>query len=219
MAAMVAEDGATELPVYLPAGTWIDFHSGEAFQSEGEWIDPVPLNSGGVLRLPLFVRAGAIVPMMYVDDKTMNIEGRRTDGSVRDELIVRVYAGDHPTSFTLFEDDGRTTAYQHGEVRMTVLRQESLGEVIRATIEASTGDFHGAVSERQNVIELFPGREAKVRTVTLNGEALERLDDEADFAEAESGWVIAADGSVRVKTGVFTIGVAKQLDFGFAPAE
>jgi alpha-glucosidase len=216
MAAMVAEDDATDLPVYLPAGMWFDFHSGEVFQSKGEWIGPVPLSSDGVLRLPLFARAGAIVPMMYVDGKTMNIEGRRTDGSVRDELILRVYAGADPTTFTLFEDDGTTTAYQNGEVRMTEVSQAPLGEAIRVRIASSTGDFEGAESLRQNVIELFAGREDGVQTVTLNGESLARLNDEADFAAAESGWIVAADGSVRVKTGVVDVGEVKQVEFGFA---
>ena len=52
-----------------------------------------------------------ILPKMFVDDNTMNIVGKRTDGSTRSELIVRVYASPTSTSFTLYEDDGATTSY------------------------------------------------------------------------------------------------------------
>ena len=48
----------TERTVYLPAGEWIDFWTGELLDSEGEtFVRPAPLDV-----IPAFVRAGAIIP-------------------------------------------------------------------------------------------------------------------------------------------------------------
>jgi len=120
--------------VYLPAGEWIDRRTGERYDSPGRWYGPFPLYVEGRFRLPTFARAGAIVPRMYVDEKTMNALGRRSDGSVRDELIVSVYADDAPSAFTLYEDDGETVAYREGAVRTTLISQLQGRKQVTVTI-------------------------------------------------------------------------------------
>ena len=65
--------------VYLPAGRWVNFHTGEWLASEGQWFDGQPTVIDGVTRLPLYARAGAILPLMHVDEQTMNLDGRRRD--------------------------------------------------------------------------------------------------------------------------------------------
>src|SRR5690606_30670611 len=77
----VTEPGVTSTDVYLPAGQWVNFYTGAWFNSAGEWVTAVPVQVDGLFRLPLFVRAGAIVPLMAVDDQTMNLYGMRRDGS------------------------------------------------------------------------------------------------------------------------------------------
>jgi alpha-D-xyloside xylohydrolase len=85
--------------VYLPAGTtWVDFWTGTAVAGR-QWVDaPAPLD-----RLPLYVRAGSIVPMgpllQYTDEKPA------------DPIELRIYPG----RFTLYEDDGVSDAYERGE--------------------------------------------------------------------------------------------------------
>src|SRR5262249_2402255 len=113
--AALPEYGVTTRAVYLPAGEWVDYASGERPSGAGGAHGGPGTGQGGS-RLPLFARSGAILPEMFVDDQTMNAVGRRLDGSSRDELVVRVFAAPTATSFTLFEDDGETTAYQQGAV-------------------------------------------------------------------------------------------------------
>lgn len=87
--------------VYFPAGTrWYDFDTGRAYQGGTRATVEAPFE-----RLPLFVRAGAIVPTgpvtHYVDEH-------------RDApLTILVYPG-ADGSFSLYEDDGRSTAYKTG---------------------------------------------------------------------------------------------------------
>lgn len=90
------------LDVYLPAGCgWYDFYTEEYFVG-GQYIRvPVTID-----RIPLFVRAGAILPispvMQYVDE----------DPSVVCE--VRVYTG-RDGSFMLYNDSGDGYGYENGE--------------------------------------------------------------------------------------------------------
>ncbi len=55
----------------------------------------------------------------------MNALGKRSDGSKRDELIVRVFPNSEniQSEFTLYEDDGITIGYQKNQVRTTRLTQ------------------------------------------------------------------------------------------------
>ena len=58
LVAPVLEPGATARQVYLPAGDWYDWHTGER-HAGGRWVvAPTPME-----RIPLYARAGAVVPM------------------------------------------------------------------------------------------------------------------------------------------------------------
>jgi alpha-glucosidase (family GH31 glycosyl hydrolase) len=96
----VVEKGATERRVYLPPTSWYDFWSGERLDGGREISRPVDLET-----LPLYVRAGSILPLgpvkQYVDEK------------IDDPLTIRVYPG-ADTSFLLYEDDGISFDYRKG---------------------------------------------------------------------------------------------------------
>ena len=68
LVAPVTRAGATQWPVYLPSGVWHDFWTGESHTGPGSVSVAAPLD-----RLPLFVRAGAIVPLGPV----MQYDGER----------------------------------------------------------------------------------------------------------------------------------------------
>jgi alpha-glucosidase len=197
--ATVSEHGQTERYVYLPAGTWFNFRTHERVKSVGEWRRGEPLYRDGLFQLPLFARAGAILSLMHVDEETLNALGQRLDGSVHDELIVRVYAGAQPTTFTLYEDDGATVAYQKGEVRTTALSQELAEGKVTVTIGAVEGTYAAAPAARDNVIELVVG--AAPTTVTLNGSALPAHATRVAFESASTGWFVDESGLVLIKSG------------------
>lgn len=218
LVAAMAAHGEKKRSVYLPAGDWIDYRTNEWYHSAGEWLGPFPAYVDGTFKLPTFARAGAILPQMYVDDKTMNVLGKRTDGSRRDELIVRVYADSRPSFFTLFEDDGETIAYQAGEVRTTLLSQQQAGDRVTVHIEGAQGTFSGAPTRRDNVVKLVIRDGVSVARVTLNGTLLDRYDTQAAFDAAPSGWYDAGNHLVVAKSGEMDVSAAKAFDFGFGPA-
>jgi alpha-glucosidase len=218
----VADYQARQQSVYLPAGVWYDYYTNQRYESTGTDFGPFELypngagGTGGALRLPLFARAGAIIPQMYVDEQTMNIMGLRKDGSTRDELIARVYAGEEASQFTLYEDDGVSTAYQSGELRSTLITQQgqgagSTGGGGQVTIAAAQGSYTGAPEQRNNVVEWVSADADQISSVTLNGAALPKAASLAEWQQADRGWFVE-DGMVRVKTGVLAVGVEKVVE-------
>ena len=211
LVATVSAYGQAKRDVYLPAGTWINVHTGACVASAGEWAHDVPTWVDGTFKVPLFARAGAIIPEMPVDDQTMNALGARLDGGTRDELIVRFYADDasprgapparrRQSRFTLYEDDGETVAYLDNAVRITRISQKRRRERVTLSIGAAVGDYAGAPHERDNVIELMTCG-AEPAAVTLDGVVLERRATRAEFAAGGPGWYAAGDGVVRLRSG------------------
>ncbi|MGV7207264.1 TIM-barrel domain-containing protein [Oxalobacteraceae bacterium A2-2] len=125
--------GARERSVYLPKGaSWYDFHSGRRYAGGATVTIPAPL-----ARMPLLVRAGAIVPlgpvMQYVDEQP--------DAP----LTLQVYTGADGQA-SLYEDDGVSNAYLKGEASRIPFRyQEASGTL---TIGARSGAYRGMPERR-----------------------------------------------------------------------
>jgi len=95
----VTEPGATTRHLYLPKGKWFNFWTGETIEG-GRAIDaPAPLTE-----MPLFVRAGSIVPMGPAVDYAEPSD---------DPVELRIYPG-ADADFTLYEDDSTTYNYEKG---------------------------------------------------------------------------------------------------------
>jgi alpha-glucosidase len=225
LVAGVSAYGLTARDVYLPAGVWVDFRTQDWMGSDdgiGTVLAGAPVRPDGLLRAPLYARAGAIIPMMFVDEQTMNALGRRLDGSTRDELIVRVYADAQPTHFTLYEDDGVSTAYQRGELRTTEIEQQGGASLARVVIAPATGRYEGAPEQRDNVVELaVRGLGASAPTdVTLNGVPLARVDSQDAFDAATNGcWYGPADGLLHLRSGPTAVGERKLFEVRLAGAQ
>jgi alpha-glucosidase/alpha-D-xyloside xylohydrolase len=101
LVAPVVEKGATSRRVYLPRGVWYDYWTGERLEGGREISRAVGLET-----VPLYVRAGAILPLgpvkQYTDEKTDQ------------PLEISVHPG-ADGRFLLYEDDGRSFNYRKGE--------------------------------------------------------------------------------------------------------
>lgn len=168
MAAPVLQQGAVERTIYLPAGTWYDWFTGERHSGGASIVRPTPLS-----QFPLCVRAPAIVPM--------GPEAMRTDERPLDDVTLRVYLPpDAPRAEgSLYEDDGLTLAYADGAFARTVFVAERVapGRVSLA-ISAAKGRFGGMVAEREWTAEFHDV--PRPRTVRIGGaEAAWTHDDAA----------------------------------------
>lgn len=117
LVAPVTRSGARERAVYLPRGVdWYDFWTG-AHHAGGQTLTvPVPLDT-----LPLFVRAGSILPLGEVVPHT-GVEQR--------DLRLRVYPG-ADARCCIYRDDGRTYAYEQGAYSLTELSWDDAAGTLR----------------------------------------------------------------------------------------
>jgi alpha-D-xyloside xylohydrolase len=138
----VTEYKARSRQVYLPAGNdWYDFWTGTRAAGGQAIAADAPLD-----RLPLYMRAGSIVPVgpdqQYVGEK-------------RDAPItLYVYAGANG-HFSLYEDDGHTYGYERGEFARIPIDWNDASRTL--TIGARTGNYPGMTANRTfNVILVSP---------------------------------------------------------------
>jgi len=101
MVAPVLEKGASTRRVYLPPCPWFDYWTGERLEGGREIERSVDLET-----LPLFVRAGSILPMGPVK--------QYSDEMVDSPLSLSIYPG-ADASFLIYEDDGKSFNYRRGE--------------------------------------------------------------------------------------------------------
>jgi len=124
---------ATRRTVYLPAAAaWYDFWTGATVQGSGEIETDAPLD-----RMPLFVRAGSILPMgPEIEYAAQNPEG---------PIELRVYRG-ADGKFDLYEDAGDSYDYQKGQHAVIPIRWDESAGVL--TLGAREGSFPGMVRQR-----------------------------------------------------------------------
>jgi alpha-D-xyloside xylohydrolase len=141
----------------LPSGTgWYDFRTETWFPGEATVLAPAPLEV-----IPVFVRAGAIVPMSPV----MQYADEVRDASYE----IRVYCGADGV-FPLYEDEGDNYNYESARFSIVLLRwSEPDGEL---TITARVGDFDGMVKSRQLNIVFISESGRKSCSVVYNGEEI-----------------------------------------------
>ncbi|MCI4566360.1 TIM-barrel domain-containing protein [Lysobacter sp. CFH 32150] len=162
LVAPVTQFKATSREVYLPAGTsWLDFYTGKRYEGGQAIQVNAPLT-----RMPLFVRAGSIVPtgpvLQYVDEKP--------DAP----LTVVVYTGTDG-KFSLYEDDGRSYGYEKGQFSRIPLSWN------QASSELSIGAREGS----------FPGMQA-TRTIHVRWVSGPR--DDAGALEPKTDATVQYDG-------------------------
>jgi MYXO-CTERM domain-containing protein len=139
--------------VWLPPGAWFDFWTGQSFA--GDTTVAYRASRG---RLPLFVRAGAVIPMAPFAESTAFLR--------RDVLDVHVWPGADGW-FELVEDDGVSERFASGERRVTAIAWNDADRTL--TIGAATGTYRGAPAARRITVVVHgdAGRCASVGGVML----------------------------------------------------
>jgi alpha-D-xyloside xylohydrolase len=128
----VTEPGATSRHLYLPSAKWYDFWTGSAVAG-GVAVDA----DAPLARMPLYVRAGSIVPM--------GPELQYSNEKPEDPIELRVYAGANG-SFTLYEDENDSYDYEKGAYATIPIVWDDGAKTL--TIGARAGKFPGMLETR-----------------------------------------------------------------------
>jgi alpha-D-xyloside xylohydrolase len=151
LVAPVTEYKARSRKVYLPAGaTWYDVYSGRSTRGGQTITVDAPYE-----RMPLFVRAGSIVPTGPAIQHT----GDNSHSSV----TLNVYTG-ADGKFSLYEDDGTSRQYLHGQYSRIPLKWDEFTKTL--TLGAREGDGYPGMGGRR-VVNIRWMRPAAARALDL----------------------------------------------------
>ena len=128
----VTEPAATSRRVYLPNAKWYDFWSGVSADGGREITAQAPLD-----RLPLYIRAGSILPM------GPDIEWSTEKPA--DPMELRVYRGAEG-KFTLYEDENDNYNYEKSVYATIPFRWDDAKQTL--TIGDRQGQFPGVLASR-----------------------------------------------------------------------
>jgi alpha-glucosidase (family GH31 glycosyl hydrolase) len=152
--APVTEKGATMRTLYLPEGFWYDYWNGDKIAGGHEIDRAVDLAT-----IPLYVRAGAIIPMGPVKQFAL----QQSDAPMR----VDIYPGGD-CEYRLYEDDGVSFDYQNGQFTWTrFLWNDPLRE---CTIALEPGSTLASPAAREIELRVVP--EEKTRRITFSGKTI-----------------------------------------------
>ncbi len=174
LVAPVTQAGATNRRVYLPEGEWVDYWTDQIYSGGTTINADAPLET-----LLLFVRRGAIIPLQNV----MNY----SDEFPLDTLTLAIYPAAQRSSFTLYEDDGKTTAYRSGAFALTPFTCEVQPQAVTINIARSQGDYAGKPKQRVYLTELHHLNHAP-DSVTKNAAMLQAYASAEALQRGDEGW-------------------------------
>ncbi|MGF7028910.1 MULTISPECIES: glycoside hydrolase family 31 protein [Sphingobacterium] len=192
LVAPVLKKGERIKKLYLPDGEWIDFNDKKTVYLGGQQIAyRAPLN-----RIPMFVKKGAIVPMMPI----MQYIGQDPIHPLYIHIFPN-YEGESAT-FELYEDDGETQDYLKGIGATTRFTCTTLAE--RDFETAIQPQDKGYIPAKGRQLYLSYHLESKPNVVTIDGKtipyAVADNNQTSTIKKNESSWTWdAQQGSCIVK--------------------
>jgi alpha-glucosidase len=116
LAAPVSQPGVRARAVYLPAGRWMDFWTGERFDGGGHVLADAP-----PARMPLYVKLPSLIPMIPVVQSTAEFHEQ--------PLELRLFGADEGRACrsSYYEDDADSLAYADGAFSLYTITWEPDG--------------------------------------------------------------------------------------------
>ncbi|MFZ0667107.1 MAG: TIM-barrel domain-containing protein [Acidimicrobiales bacterium] len=167
--------------VWLPPGRWIDYFTGATVTGPSTVSLSVPLD-----QMPVFVRAGGIVPL----------ESNASSGASTN-LTLKVYSGSAGT-FDLYGDSGSGLGYERGQYTDTEISDSPTGDggACRVTIGAAKGRYPREPKDRVFTVEMI--NFTRPSDVTLDGT---KLSGEPQTSKRQGWYYNASTHTIVVDTG------------------
>lgn len=167
--APVIEEKASSRKVYLPEGIWFDWDYGYRYEGGKEYDIYAPQN-----RIPVFAKAGAIIPMMDLVMNTSQMDWKKIN------LVVYPY---ETSSFELYTDDGISYDYENQAYTATTIScEEKIGERTELQIECSNLLFAAVIYTFTIHVNALPC------SVEHSGQALPNVKFQKNLEQAEEGY-------------------------------
>jgi alpha-glucosidase (family GH31 glycosyl hydrolase) len=149
LVAPVLEVGAMSVKVYLPKGSWYNFWTDTVYEG-GRWLSvPTQLEW-----LPLFVKAGTILPFGPVQQHTGELAAEHGGP---DEITLRVYPltlPDPPRAVAVLYENGGATAFTYDDGTMSVEPSEGAPQARAYTVEVVGREPKTAAQRTEGVAQI-----------------------------------------------------------------
>lgn len=191
LVAPVTVQGATERRIVFPDGLWVDYnHPGRIYHGGDTITYPAPLEV-----LPLFVRAGAIIPQA-------DYEMKSTEDYKTDSYTINYYPYLGESSYTLFEDDRKSTSSLTDEAYSLIdFRADASIEGINLTVSAK-GTYPGAPKSKKLTFKIYLV-DGDPSSVTIDGRKLKRgawkYDRTASLLTFTTDWTVSSPLSIEIR--------------------
>ncbi|MEK9136007.1 MAG: TIM-barrel domain-containing protein [Bacteroidota bacterium] len=172
LVAPVLSEGARTRELRLPKGVWYDYWTGTRLEGGRSITVDAPLN-----RIPVFVKAGAIIPTQQVV--------QYSDQAPIDPLTLTVYPTELQSSLTYYEDDGHSFEYEKGVYFRRTINQWNSSTGITLTISKAEGSY---VPPKRSLVVKFVDMAGTPKGVKVNRKTISSLEVNQTPA-ARSGWV------------------------------
>ena len=196
----IIDDKAT-VSSYLPVGRWLDFHRPDQVRDGGR--AEVAVLQDGVVMAPLYLREGAIVPLLATVPDYL----ARTDQAGVNwfqPLLIRAQPAATESRFVLVEDDGLSRAYERGQVARTTITTVRSGDG-SYQLTLTPDNQSGETASRSLSFELL-GAPAQPSLVEVNGQPLPAL----SAGSSGRGW-LASRGGITVQLGEVSVDAPQRL--------
>jgi hypothetical protein len=173
LVAPVLKEGARTRNLYLPKGSWVDYWTGEIMEGGRQVEAQAPLE-----RIPIFVKAGSIIPMLNPETETLaqDLAGTKYR-TIGNSLVWRLFGSNSRAGEKFFLYDGTQASVDRkgGQIRVDEAQSPVIRsyEVVLPTAKAPT-------------------------LVEVSGKQLLSLDDGGRRAGKEGWWQSADNGLLHV---------------------
>lgn len=138
--------------VYLPQGGWYDLFTDKLYEGNQKIAA-----EAGLYKLPLYIKAGSIIPMQQLVESTAENSG--------DTLFVHLYAGKEKNQYQYYEDDSRTYNYEKGKFFKRLIAYDPQNQTV--SFDKKEGAFDSRFRMIKLVMHGFSA--ADLKNITVNG--------------------------------------------------
>ncbi|HEY1663747.1 MAG TPA: glycoside hydrolase family 31 protein [Verrucomicrobiae bacterium] len=174
LVAPVLWEGADHRSIYLPAGEWFDYWTGRHYSGKSTITIPVTIDT-----IPMFVRGGGFIFRQPVVQNTGGMPGNP----------LRVLIAPAATSdSSLYEDDGQSLAYRHGDYLKRTFRQSRNAQSLSIYVSAPEGPYRPA--KRDLILQTWMAHAPAIVTEHLENGRSNTLPPMSadDLVRSSSGW-------------------------------
>ena len=182
----VTAAGVKSVSVQLPAGVWLDYWTGKAYQGGKTIEQPTDLTT-----LPVLVRAGSFVPMVPAVQSLKDYSSRQLELHYYHDQSISQAKGQ------MYEDDGKSPdSLSKGQYELLTFNAAAKGKSLAFEFNRTGLGYAGMPKQRETMLVIH--QLAKPAAALVNGKALSWVNSAAELV-AGSAYFDASKQQVLLK--------------------